>query len=88
MEARLTEEAELVKSSGGVFEVEDRGTLIYSKKSKGRFPGDNEIFCIVESIEKGLSLSEAQEKAAADIASPISFLDWLAGFFKKEKTSQ
>jgi selT/selW/selH-like putative selenoprotein len=33
----------LVKSSGGVFEVEADGRLVYSKRSTGRFPRPGEI---------------------------------------------
>ena len=36
-------ETELVKSSGGVFEVEKNGKLIFSKKKTGRFPDPGEI---------------------------------------------
>ena len=43
MEARIREEypdatVELIQSSGGVFEIEKDGTLIYSKKRTGRHP--------------------------------------------------
>jgi len=36
--------SELIKSGGGVFEVELNGELIFSKKAKGRFPEDKEVF--------------------------------------------
>ena len=36
-------EIELVKSSGGVFEVTVDGRLVFSKKKLGRFPTDAEI---------------------------------------------
>jgi len=39
----LGAESALVASSGGVFEVEVNGTLIFSKKSLGRFPDDGEV---------------------------------------------
>jgi len=35
---------ELIESSGGVFEVEKDGELIFSKKNLGRFPEHEEIF--------------------------------------------
>ena len=36
--------AELVKSSGGVFEISKDGVLIFSKKKLGRFPHtDDEV---------------------------------------------
>ena len=34
---------ELIESSGGVFEVEVDGNLIYSKKATGRFPEHSEV---------------------------------------------
>ena len=40
--------AELIKSSGGVFEVVKDGKLIFSKRAKGRFPDDGEIFSIID----------------------------------------
>ena len=36
--------SEMIKSSGGVFEVTVNGELIYSKKATGRFPEHDEIF--------------------------------------------
>ena len=35
--------AELIKGTGGVFEVTLNNSLIFSKKELGRFPDDNEI---------------------------------------------
>jgi len=36
-------EVELIESSGGVFEVEKDGKLIFSKKEMGRHPAHEEI---------------------------------------------
>ena len=36
-------EVELVKSTGGTFEITIDGRLVYSKKATGRFPTDEEI---------------------------------------------
>lgn len=36
-------EVEIVRGSGGVFEIERDGALVYSKKANGRFPEENEI---------------------------------------------
>ena len=33
----------LLKGSGGVFEIERDGSLVYSKKASGRFPNENEL---------------------------------------------
>ena len=39
----LNIDADLIRSSGGVFEVKRDGTLIFSKRSLGRFPKTEEI---------------------------------------------
>lgn len=36
-------EAELIKGSGGIFDVKVDGSLIYSKDETGRFPNDKEV---------------------------------------------
>ena len=40
-------EPELVKSSGGVFEVEYEDDLIFSKKQIGRFPDPGEVLNLI-----------------------------------------
>jgi len=41
-------EVELVKSSGGAFEITVDGKLRYSKKQTGRFPTDAEIDALAQ----------------------------------------
>ena len=41
-----TAEIDLVKSSGGVFEITLDGELVYSKKQTGRFPSWKEVEAI------------------------------------------
>jgi selenoprotein W-related protein len=41
-------EPELVRSSGGVFEIELDGKLIFSKKKLGRFPDDGEVTSLIK----------------------------------------
>ncbi len=36
-------DVELIKSSGGVFEVTYDGKLVFSKKQTGRFPEEGEV---------------------------------------------
>ncbi len=36
-------EAELIRSSGGVFEVVADGALVYSKKATGEFPDEEKL---------------------------------------------
>jgi selenoprotein W-related protein len=38
----------LIPSSGGVFEIEVDGDLVFSKKALDRFPEDQEIFAAVD----------------------------------------
>lgn len=62
LEERLAEETELVKSSGGIFEVEDRGELIFSKRELKRFPEGEEIFEIIQMVDSGEPLDKARKK--------------------------
>ena len=41
--AKADANVELVKSSGGVFEITVDGRLAFSKKKTGRFPTDQEL---------------------------------------------
>ncbi len=86
IEERLSEESELIKSSGGIFEVEDRGALLFSKKELNRFPQDQEIFEIINGVEKGLELEEAKARARQNIPEPISFSGWLKQLLQKRQT--
>lgn len=43
LKSRADASVELVKSSGGVFEITVDGDLAYSKRSTGRFPDDAEL---------------------------------------------
>jgi selenoprotein W-related protein len=42
-------DVELVKSSGGVFEISRDGKLLFSKKKLGRFPTDEEVDALADS---------------------------------------
>jgi len=85
LESKLNESTQLIQSSGGVFEVEDNGTLIFSKKALGRFPADYEVLDIIRGVESGIPLSEAQEKAGADVPKPVSFFQWLESFLHRNQ---
>jgi predicted Rdx family selenoprotein len=73
----------LIESSGGVFEVEHNGVLLFSKKAFGRFPEDREVLEIVRLVDTGTPLEEAQKVAAANIPHTPSFFEWLQGFLKR-----
>jgi len=83
LESELHEESRLIESTGGVFEVENRGRLIFSKKASRRFPDPGEVLAIVRGLAAGLELAEAQAKAAAGVANPPSFQDWLLSAWKR-----
>ena len=51
IEKRFGVKAELIKGTGGVFEVTLNNSLIFSKKELGRFPDDNEISDIIDEYE-------------------------------------
>ncbi len=85
LEGKLAETSELIQSSGGVFEVEHNGQLIFSKKACGRFPIDGEVIAILSGLKAGCTLEEAQKKATADIAKPPEFLDWFKHFLKRDE---
>jgi len=46
-------EAELIKGSGGVFDVTADGALVYSKYRTGRFPDNAEVLQALRSMSKG-----------------------------------
>lgn len=76
LEDSLSEGSELIQSSGGVFEVEDNGKLIFSKKALHRFPANGEIIAILNKVASGAPLDEAQVSAAENVPKPPGFLDW------------
>lgn len=48
IEKRFNGKVELIKSSGGAFEVRKDERLIFSKKATGRFPETDEILKALE----------------------------------------
>jgi selenoprotein W-related protein len=45
-------QAELIKGSGGVFDVTADGVLIYSKHRTGRFPDNEEVLQALRGLSK------------------------------------
>jgi selT/selW/selH-like putative selenoprotein len=41
-------EVELIKSSGGAFEIRRDGDLVFSKHRVGRFPEDEEVYAALD----------------------------------------
>ena len=75
----LAEDSELIQSSGGVFEIDRKGQLLFSKKKENRFPEDGEVVKIIKLLNDGSPLTTAQEEAAKDAKKPPSFGEWLVG---------
>ncbi|HBL29758.1 MAG TPA: hypothetical protein DD490_23225 [Acidobacteria bacterium] len=48
IETRFGIKPQLLKGSGGVFEVTVGGELIFSKKQTGRFPNPGEVEAVLE----------------------------------------
>ena len=83
LESVFQESSQLIQSSGGVFEVERDGQVIYSKKATSRFPEEGEVIAICNGLDKGLPLGEAQAEAAKSAPKPPSFGEWLGSLFKR-----
>jgi hypothetical protein len=83
----MGESSELAESSGGVFDVEHAGKLIFSKKTSLRFPADREIVEIATALKEGLSLAEACTRAEAVTGArrPPSITQWVKDIFQHRK---
>ena len=51
IEKQFGAKAELIKGTGGVFEVKVNNHYIFSKKEENRFPEENEIEALIAGIE-------------------------------------
>ena len=51
IERQFGVKAELIKGTGGVFEISVNDNLLFSKKELERFPDENEIEDLIEGIE-------------------------------------
>jgi len=65
LEQQLKASVQITPGSGGIFDVEDNGVLIFSKHELGRFPQEGEIMSIIQSVDAGIPLNDAKEKATA-----------------------
>jgi predicted Rdx family selenoprotein len=73
LEQVLKAEVQITPGSGGIYDVKDNGVLIFSKHELGRFPHDGEIMSIIQSVDAGIPLNDAKEKASAQAQQPQSF---------------
>jgi selT/selW/selH-like putative selenoprotein len=42
--------SELIRSGGGVFEIEYGGKVVFSKRKQGRFPDEGEVLKILKEV--------------------------------------
>lgn len=82
LEKDLKEQTLLVPSEGGMFEVEDKNVVIFSKLETGRFPEEGEVKAILENIGKGMELSEAKNQAAQHFGHGNGLIEWIFGLFR------
>lgn len=57
--------------------MEYDGKLLFSKKALHRFPQDGEVAQIIKSLSEGLTLEEAQQKAAEGAPLNPGFFEWV-----------
>jgi len=48
IKSQFSLEAELIRTGGGVFEIEIDNELVFSKKAEDRFPEDNEVIDLIK----------------------------------------
>lgn len=82
LEKDTSDSCQLVPAEGGVFEVEDQGVLLFSKKNSDRFPEEGEVQSIVKYIKAGQPLEEAQTNAAHEAGHSGGVLDWIYSLFR------
>ncbi len=85
LEQKLNATVQITPGSGGVFDVEDNGVLIFSKHQLGRFPEEGEIMGIIQSVGAGVPLSDAKELAASNFQQPSltsKVGDWISAQLK------
>lgn len=84
IENALGESSELIQSSGGVFEIERDGQLVFSKKQLNRFPEEGEVINIAKLLNDGKSLDDAQEESAKKAKKPPTFGQWFNKLMHKQ----
>ncbi len=79
LESQLKADCQIQPGADGNFDVEDNGRLIFSRAATGRFPEEGEIAKIVQGLNDGLSLEEAQAIAGPPAS---GVLEWIFGLFR------
>ena len=54
----------LIRGSRGVFDVYVGDTQIFSKRDRGRFPGDGEIVGLLDALPRGAPVQGAGDRGA------------------------
>ena len=85
LEEQLQENTLFVEGSNGIFEVDDRGVVIFSYKEKGRFPETDEITGIIAALQSGTDLERVKDLVPASPPSTESFEDWFVKAYGKPK---
>jgi selT/selW/selH-like putative selenoprotein len=85
LEEHLQENTLFVEGANGIFEIEDRGIVIFSYKEKGRFPEPSEITAIVTAVQSGTDLVQAKNLLPPKTASTESFENWFVKAYGKSK---
>lgn len=85
LEEHLQENTLFVEGANGIFEIEDRGVVIFSYKEKGRFPEPSEITAIVTAVQSGANLEQARNLLPPKKPSTESFEDWFVKAYGKLK---
>ncbi|MBX7219880.1 MAG: Rdx family protein [Blastocatellia bacterium] len=65
LKSKYQANSELVKLSGGIFEIYRDDQLIFSKRALGRFPNDGEIARLLDAVASGIPLAQAQAEISA-----------------------
>ena len=85
LENALQETTVLVKSSNGIFEIEDRGLVIFSNKKTNRFPDTDEIVKIARALDSGQDLASIEKTLPAATKTEQSFEDWYIKAYGRPK---
>jgi hypothetical protein len=88
LEKAFDASSDLIQGSGGIFEVERDGQLLFSKKSVNRFPEQGEVESIIKLVDSGTPLEKAQEEAGKNAKKPPSFAEWFVSKFNFAQSSK
>jgi len=85
LEEQWQENTLFLEGSNGIFEVEDKGIVIFSYKEKGRFPETNEITGIITALQSGMELERAKDSTPIKTRKRETFESWFVKAYGKPK---